>query len=78
MTLTFSLYSHNTIISICPNWVDTESTRCMDKNYLENELKRVHQRKLINPIEVPIMIDKCIKNNIKTGSVVRIEGVSNE
>ena len=78
MTLTFSLYSHNKIISICPNWVDTESTRCMDKNYLENELKRVHQRKLINPIEVPIMIDTCIKNNIETGSVVRIEGVENE
>ena len=78
MTLTFSLYSHNTIISLCPNWVDTESTRCMDKNYLENELKRVHQKELINPIEVPKTIDRCIKNNIKTGSIIRIEGEGNE
>ncbi len=78
ITLTFSLYSHNTIISLCPNWVDTESTRCMDKYYLENELKRVHQKELINPIEIPKMIDRCIKNNIETGSIIRIEGVENE
>ena len=33
ITKTFSLYSKNKIISICPNWVDTQSTKNMDQKY---------------------------------------------
>ena len=74
LTKTFSLYSKNKIISLCPNWVDTKSTRNMDKDYLESELKRVNQKELINPNVIPKVIDKCIKENIISGSIIRIEG----
>ena len=74
MTKTFSLYSKNKIISLCPNWVDTESTRKMNKEYLESELKRIGQKKLINPCVIPLVIDKCIGSNYPSGSIIRIEG----
>ena len=74
ITKTFSLYSKNRIISICPNWVDTESTRDIDSNYLEGELKRINQKILINPNMIFKMIDKCIKNDTSTGSIIRIDG----
>lgn len=74
MTKTFSLASNNTIISICPNWVDTDSTREMDNNYLESELKRIKQNKLIGMSVIPKAICECIKNMTPTGSIIRIEG----
>ncbi len=74
ITKTFALYSNNKIISICPNWVDTKSTREMDSNYLESELKRINQNKLIKPMVIPKIIDKCIKEKIESGSIIRIEG----
>ena len=77
LTKTFSLYSENKIISICPNWVDTNSTKQMDKNYLENELKRIGQDKLISVDTISKVIDDCIRNNISSGSIIRIEGDDN-
>ncbi len=74
LTKTFALYSKNKIISLCPNWVDTKSTRSMDKSYLESELKRVKQEELINPVIIPRVIDKCIKEKMASGSIIRIEG----
>lgn len=74
ITKTFSLASSNKIISICPNWVDTESTKEMDETYLKDELKRIGQDKLINVDTIPKVIDYVIKNDIKTGSIIRIEG----
>ncbi len=74
ITKTFSLYSKNKIISLCPNWVDTKSTRGMDKDYLNCELKRIKQDKLIKPDVIFKVIDKCIKENIDSGSIIRIEG----
>ena len=74
LTKTFSLVSSNKIISICPNWVDTDSTRDMDKDYLNSELKRIKQDKLINEKTIPIVIDECIKKEVKSGSIIRIEG----
>ena len=76
ITKTFKLYSKNKIISICPNWIDTKSTRNMDKDYLESELKRIKQDKLINLDTIPKVIDKCINNNIESGSIIRIDGDS--
>lgn len=74
ITKTFSLESNNIVIAICPNWVDTESTREIDKNYLDSELKRIKQNELIGVKVIPKVIDKCIKNNTPTGSIIRIEG----
>ena len=78
ITKTFSLYSKNKILSICPNWVDTKSTRCMDKEYLNSELKRINQKKLINPKSIYDVIIDCINKDTKTGSIVRIDGEEND
>lgn len=77
ITKTFSLISTNKIISICPNWIDSKTTRSMDEDYLESELKRINQSKLISIDTIPKVIDNCIKNNISTGSIIRIEGDNN-
>ncbi len=74
LTKTMSLYSKNRIICLCPNWVDTESTREMDQVYLQNELDRIHQKKLINPETVVRVIQDCIEKKEKTGSIIRIDG----
>ena len=74
LTKSFSLESNNKIISICPNWVDTESTRKMDKNYLDSELKRIGQKKLIDVSTIPKIIDKIINSDIPSGSIIRIDG----
>ena len=73
LTKTFSLDSSNKIISICPNWVDTDSTKKMNQDYLKDELKRIKQDKLISEVTIPKVIDDCIKNNTPTGSIIRIE-----
>ena len=74
ITKTFSLTSSNKIIGICPNWVDTDSTREVDKDYLDSELKRIKQDKLISVKTIPKVIDDCIKKDIPTGCIIRIEG----
>ena len=74
LTKTFSLYSKNKIISICPNWVETTTVREMNKEYLLGELKRIGQDKLISVETIPKIIDKCIKNKIESGSIIRIDG----
>lgn len=60
-------------IAIAPNWVETESTLEIDKTYLENELKRIGQEKLISIDTVNNKIIDIIKNNnIKSGEVIKI------
>ena len=60
-------------IAIAPNWVETESTLEIDKTYLENELKRIGQKKLISIDTVSNKIIDIIKNNnIKSGEVIKI------
>lgn len=67
------------VISIAPNWVDTESTKEMNRDYLQSELKRIGQKELINVETVVNKIIHIIVNkNIKSGSVIRIEGNDNE
>ena len=74
LTKTISLDSDNTIISLCPNWVDTESTCLMDANYLKEEMKRVNQKELIKKETIAKVIDECIKRKTPSGSIIRIEG----
>ncbi len=67
-----------TYIALCPNWVDTEAVRMMNQDFLQNELKRIKQKKLIMPKSIPIMIKKCIIDKTKSGSIIRIDGDVNE
>lgn len=61
------------VVAIAPNWVDTESTREMNQDYLSDELKRIGQEKLITKEKVVNIIYHVIQdNNIRSGEVIKI------
>lgn len=62
------------IYALCPNWVNTESIREMNQEYLKNELKRIGQYKLIEPNQVADKVIEIINSNIKSGSIIVMEG----
>ena len=62
------------IVGILPNWIDTESIMEMNPEYLESELKRINQEKLLDKDEVAKEIYKIHKDkNIESGSLIRID-----
>lgn len=77
INLTKNLSSYLTNIKVCaimPNWVDTDTTLSIDKDYLNNELKRIGQKELIKKEDVCNKIIDIINNdNIKTGSIIRMD-----
>jgi len=62
------------IYAICPNWVNTESIRDMDSDYLKEELKRIGQKDLIDPKDVAKNVIRLIESKLKSGSIVVMEG----
>ncbi len=67
------ILQNNQVYAICPNWVNTESIRKMNPEYLEEELKRVGQNKLIEPKEVSNKVLEIIEDNIPSGSIIIME-----
>ena len=65
--------SSNKVICFVPNWIDTESTREADDNYIKEELKRIGQDRLITTKEITDSINKVLNDNVITGSVYRID-----
>jgi 3-oxoacyl-[acyl-carrier protein] reductase len=63
MSKNISMCTNNKVICICPNWIDSDSTRSMDKDYLMNELKRIGQSRLIKIDELNDGIYKIINDN---------------
>ena len=63
------------VIAVAPNWVDTESTKEMNLEYLQSELQRIGQKKLI---KVDTVVNKIIHiivdKNILSGEIIRIDG----
>ncbi|MEG2351590.1 MAG: SDR family oxidoreductase, partial [Bacilli bacterium] len=76
LTKTLSLALPNVrVISIMPPWVKTDSVMEMNPLYLEKELKRVNQKRLLEKEEVSNKILEIVLNrDIKSGSIVKIEG----
>ena len=74
MTETISRIIEPKIITICPNWVETEVTKDMNQEYLINEMKRINQVKLIKPEKIPEVINELINNDCVNGSIIRIDG----
>lgn len=63
------------ICALAPNWIATESILEMSQIYLESELKRVNQKRLITKEEVTNKILEIIKDNtIKSGEIIRMDG----
>lgn len=57
-----------------PNWVNSETVLSMNSDYLEEEMKRIGQKKLIDKEYVArktyeVVVDKFIKN----GDIIRID-----
>lgn len=76
ITLTKSISlvdSSNKVICFVPNWIDTKSTKEADESYINNELKRIGQDRLITVSELTDSINKVLNNDITTGSIYRID-----
>lgn len=75
LSKTFSLcYPDIKICTIMPNWVNSETVLSMNSDYLEEEMKRIGQKKLIDKEYVArktyeVVVDKYIKN----GDIIRID-----
>ena len=61
------------VYAICPNWVNTESIREMNKDYLDIEMNRIGQRKLIEAKTVALKVIELIYGHFKSGSIVVME-----
>ena len=61
------------VYCICPNWVNTESIKEMNQDYLKEEMKRIGQKKLIKPEYVANKAIKLINSNIESGKVLVLE-----
>ena len=58
-----ALSTNNKVICICPNWIDSDSTNNMDRNYLDSELKRIGQSRLITKDEFNKSVYDIISNS---------------
>ena len=68
-----SLCTNNKILCLCPNWIDSDSARGMNEEYLDNELKRIKQNRLIKIDELVNSFDKIINSDFNSGDVLRID-----
>lgn len=63
------------ICALAPNWVNTETVLEMEPNYLESELKRIGQDKLLKKEEVAFkIIEIIINDDIRSGEIIRMGG----
>lgn len=68
-----ALATNNRVICLCPNWIDSDSTRNMEKEYLDNELKRIKQDRLIKIYELVNSFNNIINSNFNSGDIFRID-----
>lgn len=73
ITKSISRCTNNKVLCICPNWIDSNTTKDMDNNYLINELKRIGQSRLISINEVINSIFNIINMDNKSGTIYRID-----
>ena len=73
LSKSISLSTSNKVLCICPNWIDSFSTRSMDKDYLESELVRIGQSRLITIDELINGMIEIMFGNNDSGSVFRID-----
>ncbi len=69
-----TIIKNNKIIAVMPGWINTQSVKEMNPDYLKMELKRVNQSKLSEIEDITTQIINIIKDdNIKTGSIIELE-----
>lgn len=63
------------ICALAPNWVNTETVLEMDPDYLESELRRIDQDRLLKKEEVAVkIIEIIINDDIRSGEIIRMSG----
>lgn len=78
LSKSISMSVANNVVCICPNWIDSDSTRNMNKDYLNSELKRIKQDRLITIDEFNNCIDNVIKGYYRSGSIIRLDVKNND
>lgn len=66
-------YKDKLIYCVCPGWIDTESVKLMNPKFLECEMKRIGQKKLLDKECVADKIFDLINGEKISGSVVVID-----
>ncbi len=61
------------IYAVAPNWVKTESVLEMSPIFLQEELKRIGQKELIDPIKVAKKIYELTNCRLPSGSIIRVD-----
>ena len=73
MSKIISMATNNKILCIVPNWIDSNSTKSMNKEYLDSELIRIGQDRLITIEEFILGFDKIINSEFNSGEAFRID-----
>lgn len=68
-----SFYPNIKVLSLMPLWVNTKSVREMNPEFLEKELLRTGQTRLLEPIEVASKVIDLVESNTLSGSIIRME-----
>lgn len=69
-----SLNKNQKIVSICPGWINTESVKRMNPDYLKMEMKKSNQDKILEPNElVSYILDNVM--NYNSGDIIEIKEV---
>lgn len=68
-----SFYPNIKVLGLMPLWVNTKSVREMNPEFLEKELLRTGQTRLLEPIEVASKVIDLVESNTLSGSIIRME-----
>ena len=66
-------YLDKKIYCVCPGWIDTESVKEMNPNYLKEEMERIGQTKLVDKEYVANSIYNLVNSEVESGSVIIID-----
>ena len=61
------------IYALCPNWVNTESIKEANPDYIREEMNRVGQKRLIEPKEVSNKVIEIIESDMESGRIIIME-----
>ena len=73
MSKSIAMSTGNKILCVAPNWIATSSTMGMNDEYLQSELKRIGQSRLITIDEFVLAFDKIINSKFESGDTFRID-----
>ena len=74
-TLLSKRFSNIRIVALAPNFINTKSVRNMDNNFLNKEMKRIGQKRILETSEVAQKIyEILITPSFSSGIIIRMDG----